>query len=252
MKKAADALPNWRLKREREQRCWSQLEVADVVGTTALNVSRWERGITIPNVYFRRELCRVFERSAHALGFLDAEPATNGEQQPSSSIEVFYADISSFEGGREQEPQAGVMESLENAPGLKNVIETISSENEQPGKAESISPTWNGLFQRNASWMEHEKVLTSIPQSREMETMPSDEGMRCPRVLSIREKFFGHDYADIVQILNNLAMLYHVQGKYEEAEKLYGRALAILETILGIEHSLIMVTYDDMTELCQE
>ena len=36
--------------------------------------------------------------------------------------------------------------------------------------------------------------------------------------------------------LNNLAGLYHAQGKYGEAEPLYKRSLAIREKILGPEH----------------
>ena len=36
--------------------------------------------------------------------------------------------------------------------------------------------------------------------------------------------------------LNNLAALYYVQGKYQEAESLYQRALEIRERILGPEH----------------
>lgn len=44
--------PNQHLRYERERRGWSQQEVADKVGTTSLNVGRWERGITVPGSYF--------------------------------------------------------------------------------------------------------------------------------------------------------------------------------------------------------
>jgi ribosome-binding protein aMBF1 (putative translation factor) len=43
--------PNQRLRRERERRAWSQQELADEVGTTPLNVGRWERGVTQPIGY---------------------------------------------------------------------------------------------------------------------------------------------------------------------------------------------------------
>ena len=36
--------------------------------------------------------------------------------------------------------------------------------------------------------------------------------------------------------LNNLALLYRAQGKYEQAEPLYMRALSICEQQLGAEH----------------
>lgn len=45
----------------------SQQEVADKIGTTYVNVSRWERGITRPNPYFRRKLCSFFQKSEEEL-----------------------------------------------------------------------------------------------------------------------------------------------------------------------------------------
>src|SRR5579864_3392659 len=83
VKKAAQATPNRRLREERERRCWSQLEVADQIGTTSLNVSRWERGITFPTPHFRQELCTLFGKSAIELGLLqdeNADPESVSEQ----------------------------------------------------------------------------------------------------------------------------------------------------------------------------
>ncbi len=60
--------PRLRLSEERTQRKWSQQEVADRIGTTYVNISRWERGITRPNPYFRRKLCTLFGKSEAALG----------------------------------------------------------------------------------------------------------------------------------------------------------------------------------------
>ena len=57
-----------RLVAERLRRRWTQLEVADRLGTTPGNVSRWERGITSPGPYFRHRLCELFGRSAGELG----------------------------------------------------------------------------------------------------------------------------------------------------------------------------------------
>ena len=73
VKKAAQATPNRQLRQERELHCWSQLEVADQIGTTPLNVSRWERGITSPNPHFRQELCTLFGKSPEKLGLLQDE-----------------------------------------------------------------------------------------------------------------------------------------------------------------------------------
>ena len=60
--------PRQRLVAERLRRRWTQQEVADRLGTTAGNVSRWERGLTSPGPYFRRKLCELFGRSAQELG----------------------------------------------------------------------------------------------------------------------------------------------------------------------------------------
>lgn len=68
MKKAAQAIQNEKLLSERLQRHWSQSEVADMIGTTRINVSRWECGVTTPNPYFRQRLCELFGKSAEELG----------------------------------------------------------------------------------------------------------------------------------------------------------------------------------------
>ncbi len=60
--------PRQRLSAERLRRRWTQLEVADQLGTTPGNVSRWERGITSPGPYFRRKLCELFGMSDQELG----------------------------------------------------------------------------------------------------------------------------------------------------------------------------------------
>ena len=59
--------PRQRLVDERMRRRWTQLEVADQLGTTPGNVSRWERGLTSPRPYFRRKLCELFGSSAQEL-----------------------------------------------------------------------------------------------------------------------------------------------------------------------------------------
>jgi transcriptional regulator with XRE-family HTH domain len=63
-----------RLVAERLRRHWTQLEVADHLGTTPGNVSRWERGITSPGPYFRSRLCDLFGKNARELGLTWDEP----------------------------------------------------------------------------------------------------------------------------------------------------------------------------------
>lgn len=78
--------PRQRLSAERLRRRWSQLEVADQLGTTPGNVSRWERGITSPTPFFRRKLCVLFGRSAQELGLTWEESEDSpGRNTPGSS-----------------------------------------------------------------------------------------------------------------------------------------------------------------------
>jgi tetratricopeptide (TPR) repeat protein/transcriptional regulator with XRE-family HTH domain len=59
-----------RLKQEREQRAWTQSEVAERIGSTRINISRWENGITIPGPYYRQRLAELFGKNVQELGLI--------------------------------------------------------------------------------------------------------------------------------------------------------------------------------------
>ncbi len=65
-----------RLTDARNTRHWTQHEVADHLGTTYVNVSRWERGITRPSPYFRKKLCALFGQTEQEL---ELDPALENE-----------------------------------------------------------------------------------------------------------------------------------------------------------------------------
>lgn len=75
-----------RLVAERLRRHWTQLEVADQLGTTPGNVSRWERGITSPSPYFRSRLCELFGRSTRELGLTWDESDESLSPQVQASV----------------------------------------------------------------------------------------------------------------------------------------------------------------------
>ena len=77
-----------RLKREREQHAWSQEQVAEMIGTTAPNVSRWERGVTFPGLHFRQKLCELFGKSAGELGLM---PDNSNDTRHGSSPDQQFA-----------------------------------------------------------------------------------------------------------------------------------------------------------------
>ncbi len=73
--------PNHYLREERERHGWSQARLAEMLGTEAVTVGRWERGISFPYPYFREKLCQLFGKSLQELGLLtdgsDASPDTS-------------------------------------------------------------------------------------------------------------------------------------------------------------------------------
>src|ERR1700728_2482712 len=50
-------------------------------------------------------------------------------------------------------------------------------------------------------------------------------GKYCHRVLEMYERTLGHDHPDVGVLAHNLAMLYHMQCRYMQAEPLYKKAM---------------------------
>lgn len=67
--------PNNLLRHERELHGWSQRKVADDIGATQKLVSRWERGVNLPDPYYRQKLCGLFGKNAKELGFVSTPEA---------------------------------------------------------------------------------------------------------------------------------------------------------------------------------
>ena len=65
-----ERVPNERLRHARSLKGWSQAKLAEEVGTSFEMVSRWERGISIPTLYFRVQLCATLGMTAEELGLV--------------------------------------------------------------------------------------------------------------------------------------------------------------------------------------
>ena len=65
-----ERVPNERLRHARSLRGWSQAKLAEEVGTSFEMVSRWERGVTMPTLYFRAHLCTALGMTAEELGLV--------------------------------------------------------------------------------------------------------------------------------------------------------------------------------------
>ena len=63
------------------------------------------------------------------------------------------------------------------------------------------------------------------------------------------EKALGPDHPDVANSLNNLAVLYRDLGRYEAAEPLFKRALAIDEKALGPDHPDVAVSLNHLAGL---
>jgi transcriptional regulator with XRE-family HTH domain len=81
MEKANDPL-----RTAREKRAWTQAEVAEKIGTTSVNVSRWENSITFPGHYYRQKLCALYGASARELGLTHEGKE---EEIPGAAVPVF-------------------------------------------------------------------------------------------------------------------------------------------------------------------
>ena len=73
------------------------------------------------------------------------------------------------------------------------------------------------------------------------------------RLLALKEaENFGPEDPRLATSLNDLAVLYHAQGKYAEAEPLHKRALAIREKALGPEHSDVATSLENYAALLRK
>ncbi len=82
---AAGVLPNELLRYEREQRHWTQEDVAEQIGAPdSKMVGRWERGITTPQLHYSKKLTQLFEKSVRELGLVrgDEVPYWNVPYRP--------------------------------------------------------------------------------------------------------------------------------------------------------------------------
>src|SRR3984893_5177047 len=76
VKKAAQATPNLWLRDAREERGWTQKDVADRIGAPhPLNISRWESGTAFSRSHYIEQLCLLFDKTHRELGLL---PPTSG------------------------------------------------------------------------------------------------------------------------------------------------------------------------------
>jgi len=74
------------LRDAREEQGWSQPRLAGEIGTTPVNISRWENGTTFPSPHYRQKLCEVFGKTPAELGLIP--PAQSSSIIPAETVPV--------------------------------------------------------------------------------------------------------------------------------------------------------------------
>jgi tetratricopeptide (TPR) repeat protein/transcriptional regulator with XRE-family HTH domain len=82
---SALSTPNDALRLARERKGWTQAQLAEQIGASAISVHRWECGATTPTHFYRQKLCDLFGASLEALGFA---PMSAGASQAISQQEL--------------------------------------------------------------------------------------------------------------------------------------------------------------------
>lgn len=86
MGRTQPAAPNDRLRLARQQRGWSQSQVAESLGTNAFTVCRWERGMATPSPIFRQSLAELYGSTPAELGLVPAEPLSITPEEPPATL----------------------------------------------------------------------------------------------------------------------------------------------------------------------
>jgi len=80
-----------------------------------------------------------------------------------------------------------------------------------------------------------------------------DDGERRDRqLIELREQAFGPDHPDVATALHILAARYHLVHRYDQAEALYDRALAIRSESLGHDHPSTVEVLEDIGDLWRD
>jgi tetratricopeptide (TPR) repeat protein len=243
---------NDRLRQHRIARNWRQQDVADQLGIAVLTIQRWERGSQQPSAYYRVKLCALFGISAQELGLIEelqplmeSEPLDEGAAHL-DEIQLWtvpYARNPHFTGREEllqlleqhfsPQPaeQAATMHqvALTQAQAIKGLGGIGKT---QTAVEYAYRSREQGLY-NHTLWINaasEEAILNSFAALADF--LPS----RSICALHIREQQFGSDHPLITSPLNNLGLLYHRLGKYEQTEALFLRALHIREQHLAPDH----------------
>ncbi|MDR0674039.1 MAG: tetratricopeptide repeat protein [Zoogloeaceae bacterium] len=97
------------------------------------------------------------------------------------------------------------------------------------------------------SWSSPPPEKRPSPGSDSNANIPTACGIRC--ALAIWEKAFGTERPDVAISPNNLALFYHAQGDYVDAEPPYSLSLAIWEKTLCPDRPNVATNLEDLATM---
>lgn len=110
------------------------------------------------------------------------------------------------------------------------------------------------LTHAGRSWLSRERAA----ERRNRFERPFDGYIAAAALVPVRERtlavwsgLWGPDHPETGTILSNLAFLYHHQGRYHDAGRLFARALDILEEALGPGHPYTASSLSNLAEIYQ-
>ena len=98
------------IRREREQRSWTQAEVAEKIGVGVKTVGRWERGESFPLPLHRRGVATIYEKSLHELK-LNAASTDKSHEDPPQQVDEEVIEIGNAVEKGHQWPEVTIMPS---------------------------------------------------------------------------------------------------------------------------------------------
>jgi tetratricopeptide (TPR) repeat protein len=65
----------------------------------------------------------------------------------------------------------------------------------------------------------------------------------------LRQELFGERHPSVATSINNLALLYYSQGRYEKAEPLYKQSLSLKQELFGERHPSVATSINNLAAL---
>lgn len=121
------------------------------------------------------------------------------------------------------------------------------------GSASPIVRAWPAVLRRIGGWFRlpsRTSPIAAVPDPAVGLASFLDDGERRDRqLIELREQAFGPDHPDVASALHILAARYHLVRRYDQAEALYNRALAIRSESLGHDHPSTVEVLEDLGDL---